>query len=478
MSARVSTLKNHWDCLVVGGGICGAGVFRDLSLHQNDTLLIDKYDFSSQTSQSSSKMLHGGLRYLENLDFALVREALREKTLLTALFSHLARHRAFVFPVYEDSKRSLPLLRAGLLLYDTLSQFQNKPHRILTRDEVAELCPQIRRKGLRGGGLYHDAVMDDAKMTLEVIYDALERRRENRALNYAHLKEVRPAAQGYECLLSDTLCGEEKRISCRHLIFATGPFTDALLSRLPFIRWKPKLLPSQGSHLYLRRDSLDLKEAVTLGARTGGKERIIFVVPGEGKILVGTTEENAEGDFFNPSPGKGEIGYLLEQLRYSFPEADISPKDITAHFAGIRPLVRQKGTEGAAKTARSHRIYQPRSDLFAIVGGKYTTFRAMAGELVRLVLKKKSRCYRSRLSLEPPIKKSVVVSARQEGGVTEGHIEAIIGTEFPRTLDDLMIRRIGIRSYAEAPDGLRGVVRSSPSAASLHASDEMKRRWL
>ena len=479
MSSNLSSLKDRWDSLVVGGGITGAGIFRDLSLHGIDTLLVDAHDFTSQTSQSSSKMLHGGLRYLENLDFALVREALREKTLLLRLFSHLAREQAFVFPVYEDSKRVFPLLRAGLFLYDFLSGFQNSPHRMLAKEEVIKLCPQIRRKGLKGAGIYYDAVMDDAKIALEVLYDALERKRGNRALNHTSLKDVRPLAEGHECRLVDVVTGEEKRLSCRHLVFAVGPFTDTLLGGLPFVRWRPRLIPSQGSHLYLSGDALRLEHAVTLtvrGSLDNDRERIMFVVPGKRKTLVGTTEVAPEGDFFNASPKEEEIGYLIEQMRTYFPEANIGSDDIIASFAGIRPLVRQEGVGKAGKTARNHRIYQPRSDLFVIIGGKYTTFRVMAGDLVRLLLKKSGRHYRSRLSLEPLLKRSTVISLDREP-LTEAQIKSIVETEFPRTLDDLMVRRIGIRNYAEAPAGLRETVRSSSAAASLYASEEMKKRW-
>ena len=168
------TIPHKTKVLIVGGGIVGAGVFRDLSLHGIDSIIIDKKDFSSQTSQSSSKMLHGGIRYLENFDFSLVWEALHEKNLWLKTAPHLCRDSSFYLPAFKESKRPLWMLKIGLFLYDFLSGFQNSPHEILNKEKTIKNRPLLNSKNLKGSGLYYDGLMDDIKITLEVIYDGLK----------------------------------------------------------------------------------------------------------------------------------------------------------------------------------------------------------------------------------------------------------------------------------------------------------------
>ena len=470
-------IKDHWETLVVGGGITGIGIFRDLCLHGNDALLIDKYDFSSQTSQSSSKMLHGGIRYLATMDFPLVYEALGEKNLWFKLAPHLVREKAFVLPIYSYSKRPLWMIRIGFFLYDLLSKFQNTPHKILSSKEVVRHFPGIETQGLKGGGLYHDAVMNDAKMALEVLYDALERKKTNLALNYVGLTRVHPKGDTYECLLTDTLTGREWTVTCHDLVVATGPFTDRFLGGISFIRWKDKLLASKGGHIYLRRDALAIDHAMVLTAKAQGKgERIIFLIPCQEKILVGTTETEATGDFFNSTINPDERDYLLEQVNLHFPKAKLSCADILSDFSGIRPLVRQEGQTSSSHTSRRHKIYRPRSNLFVLMGGKYTTFRIMAQDLMRSLFSKKRQCYHAHLSLSPLLKKSVF-SFFENSSITPSDIEKIIETEFPRTLDDLMIRRIGIRSYRDSSIDFKGAVARTPLVKSLYTNEEMEKRW-
>lgn len=474
--------KDRWDTVVVGGGVVGVGVFRDLCLHGEDALLIDARDFASQTSQSTSKLLHGGLRYLETLDLALVREALHEKSVLAGMFPHLVRERAFVVPVYRDSRNGLLMLRAGLFLYDLLSGFRNKPRRMLSPSEVAALFPGVRREGLLGGGLYHDAVMDDSRMALEALYDALARAPGNRALNHVRLKDLSPLrGGGYSCGLADGVTGDEGRVRCRRLVVAAGPFTDRLLGGFPFLRWRDRLLPSQGSHVRLRPGVLDAGAAMVMqtGGEDGGGGRVVFVVPGEGGVLVGTTEAEPPADPFDAAMGPGERRYLMDRLRRLFPGVRVGDGDVLSSFAGVRPLVADDGArKPAGRVSRRHRVYQPRSDVLVAVGGKYTTFRVMAGDVVRLLFGQKGRPYDPSLSQTPPLGRGVVASLAGAGGLSQGDLDRIVRTELPRTLDDLVVRRIGARTRAELPPGLPSLLRESPSVSLLHATEGMRRRWL
>ncbi|MCR9205766.1 MAG: FAD-dependent oxidoreductase, partial [Halobacteriovoraceae bacterium] len=238
-----SLLKNipsHTPVLIVGGGIAGAGVFRDLSLHNVPCVLIDKKDFTSQTSQSSSKMLHGGIRYLENMDFALVWEALHEKNLWLKLTPHLAYPEHFFLPVYKDSLRPLWMVRIGLFLYDLLSSFKNIPHKIASKDETLENFPFLKKEGLTGSGVYSDGVMDDAKMTLECIYDGMVSK-DSYACNHVSFINATELNKGYQVELKDENTGETKTIRTDHIVFTTGPFTDKVLSKLNLFPWSPKL---------------------------------------------------------------------------------------------------------------------------------------------------------------------------------------------------------------------------------------------
>ena len=163
----------HYDVVIVGGGINGCGLLRDLALNGVKALLIDKGDYSAQTSQGSSKMLHGGIRYLENFDFGLIQEALEEKNLWLKLTPHLCFEREFYLPLYRYSKYTPWMLEAGLIIYDFLSHFQNRPHQMLNAEETMKLLPSIDSKGLKGSGKYYDGIVDDAKLSLECLYDAL-----------------------------------------------------------------------------------------------------------------------------------------------------------------------------------------------------------------------------------------------------------------------------------------------------------------
>ncbi|MGZ3810020.1 MAG: FAD-dependent oxidoreductase, partial [Bacteriovorax sp.] len=272
--------------VVIGGGIVGAGIFRDLALHGVETLLIEKKDFSSQTSQSSSKMLHGGIRYLENLDFALVFEALHEKNLWLKLTPHLAREVPFYLPVFKDAKRPLWMIRLGMFLYDFLSSFKNSPYKMQSASEVTKEIPILKTKGLSGAGIYYDGIMDDAKIALEVVYDALKEKGAS-ALTYTEVLTVQKHGGKNIISCKNLLTGESFKILAEQVIYALGPFTDSFLKSIPMYHWKNVLLPSKGSHLWISKKDLPLAHPLVM---TTKDNRVIFVIPHRDQVLVGTTE--------------------------------------------------------------------------------------------------------------------------------------------------------------------------------------------
>lgn len=432
-------MTEHYDVVIVGGGVVGAGVFRDAALHGLKCLLIDKKDFSSQTSQSSSKMLHGGIRYLETFDFDLVQEALHEKNLWLKIAPHLCQEKSFVLPVYRDSLRPLWMLKAGLWLYDLLSGFKNAPHKMISREETIHQLPQLRIDGLKGAGVYSDAIVEDAKLTLEVIYDA-KIGNQSQAWNYHAMTNVEISDQVHKVDIRDELTGKTKTVSCDDVVFALGPFTDRVLSNIPKLKWTPKLLPSKGSHIWVDSKKLKVQSPLVMTPKDG---RVIFVIPQRGAVLVGTTEMKIEGDIFDLKISQEETDYLLANLKEYFPNVELTEEDILSSYAGVRPLIKDDESSELGKTARHHKCYWPQSNVHVLMGGKYTTFRTMAQDVVVNLCSKRRLSY-SKDKTKQPLRQKSVLSPFQLNHITQVHLEKILFNEGPRTFEDLVVRRMGI----------------------------------
>ncbi len=432
----------HYQAVVIGGGIVGAGIFRDLALHGVEALLIEKNDFSSQTSQSSSKLLHGGIRYLENMDFELVFEALHEKNLLLSLLPHLAHEVPFYLPVYSDAKRPLWMIKIGMFLYDLLSSFQNSPHRISSADNVLKEIPGLKKTGLKGAGVYYDGVMDDAKITLEVIYDALKEANV-KAMSHVEVVDVTISGKLNIIQIKDQFTKEISTVSSDQVIYALGPFTDRFLSKIPMYNWQNILLPSKGSHIWIKADDLPLTFPIVITTNDG---RVIFVIPHGDRVLVGTTEVPFDGDYFNVQAGLDEINYLLNAVNNYFPTAQLKREHILSSFAGIRPLV-SEGNNSLGKTSREHKIYQPMSNTFVIAGGKYTTFRIMGQEITRQICHLHGKSYNQDFSKKHLRTKSLVTPFAWHRPTSE-ELKNICINEMPKTFEDLVIRRLSISNRA------------------------------
>lgn len=432
--ARHST---HYSCLIIGGGIVGAGLFRDLALHDVDCLLVDQGDFSSQTSSRSSKMLHGGIRYLENLDFKLVHEALKEKNLWKKKFPEHCKELSFYLPVYQTSKYPLFMTRMALILYDLLSSFQNKPHQVLSKNQTLQKLPFLRAQGLKGSGMYHDVVIDDLKLTLEMILDAKAKNPQVTALNYKKVSSLTYEHGLFEIELTDTLQHFKTQVTSDFVIFATGPFTDRVMSDLKVPHWKNILALSQGSHLWLKQEGLSpetLQSAVVLQTKDN---RVLFVIPHEGKILAGTTETPLKDDLFNIKADLDDQEYILEQMNHYF-SVKLKKSDVIDSFSGVRPLVKESGI-GLGKLSREHKVFRPFDKAYALVGGKYTTFRVMAQDVVRPLLHQMNKSYNPSLTLTSPMTQRTYIGKKLP---TQFELQSILKEQTPRTLEDLTLRRI------------------------------------
>jgi glycerol-3-phosphate dehydrogenase len=439
-------IKPYYETIIIGGGIVGAGILRDFALHKKDVLLIEKGDYSSQTSAGSSKMLHGGIRYLENFDFLLVFEALREKKIWLKLASHISKEQTFILPVYKDSKWPLFLMRIGLFLYDLLSLFKNKPHSVLSKEETVNSLPGIKQKGLTGAGVYSDGVIDDSKLVFDLIFDSLYHGAQ--AINYHEVKNVHKEGRENILNIKNNITNESIVLKCKNIIFAVGPFTDFTMNTLN-IPWKNIILPSKGSHIWLKQSSLKIQKSLVIQTKD---KRIIFVIPQRNAILVGTTEIalKAEDNLFNLEPSQDERDYLLESINNYFPDACISTSDIVAEFAAVRPLIKSN-IPGPGKTSRHHKIYTPLPNTYVVAGGKYTTFRVMASDLTKKVFKNNNEKYDKSLSKSEFTKKSLLADIHTQK-IDESMLNEIIQNEQVKSLEDLIKRRLSLYSLDQYKD--------------------------
>lgn len=430
-------IKKYYDTVVVGGGINGAGLLRDLALHQVDCLLIDANDFCSQTSQSSSKMLHGGIRYLETLDFDLVSEALNEKNLWLKLSPNDCYESKFYLPNYKNSKYPLIAMWGAIKLYDLLSKFKNSSSFTINKDQTLNLFPDLKSDNLNGSAVYFDAIVDDIRMGINCILDAINTGFAE-AFNYMKLKSFKKINATYELVIDDLISQKTFEIKCRHLAFTTGPFTDKLMQQLNVDHWKPQLVPNKGIHLWLKRDAIAANSPIVI---QNSDNRIIFVIPERDSVLVGTTENLINSVEFNIRPEEKEIEYLLKALNTYFPKRPVTPNDILSSFAGIRPLVREPNTNDISKTSRRHLTLRPFENCFVIIGGKYTTFRVMVQDIARPIVLNNGKSYNNNLTMNNFAKESKILTFK-ENKLSQEIIDKVIAEEQVHQFEDLLVRRL------------------------------------
>ncbi len=381
-SEHLKALRNDvFDLLVVGGGITGAGVARDAALRGLSVCLIEKGDFGEGTSSRSSKLAHGGLRYLENLEFDLVSEALHERQNLLHMASHMVKPLRFLMPIYKGDRVSPFKMKLGMILYDLLAVFNTpKFHESISVRRIKEDYLKLKTKNLKKGFLYSDALMDDDRLVLETMRSAVK----NGAvvLNYVECREFE-SDKGCKIFCEDKLSGGCFLVSGKHMVSCVGPWTDKLGS-LVDSSWEPRMRPSKGVHITLPKKILNLKTAVVMAA--DGQNRILFCIPREDFDIVGTTDTDFIGDPSFVRAEKKDVDYILDILNEYYPGVGIDYSDIFFTYAGVRPLVND-GSNSESKVSRSHWIKTDlENKVTYISGGKYTTFLSMAKDCVDEVL--------------------------------------------------------------------------------------------
>lgn len=370
------------DLLVIGGGITGCGIARDAAMRGLRTALIEKGDFGSGTSSRSSRLIHGGLRYLETGQWRLVLQASHERRILLRIAPHLVRPRSFVFPVYADGRVPRWKLAAGLWLYDLLALFGNvQPHRRLSKQEVLDAEPGLRPQGLKGGARYFDAQCDDARLVLANARSA----HYHGALvaNYVEAAEFLTAS-GKICGVRavDRVTPREFTIRALVVVNATGPWSDRLA---PAAR-EPLLRPTKGAHVIVKRDRLGNREGVVITSPIDG--RVMFILPWGELSYIGTTDTDCPESPDQVRATAADVVYLLRSANAYYPAARLSAKDVLSTWAGLRPLLRSGSERHPSQVSREHQVVEHPDGLITVAGGKLTTYRLMAAEAVDLVVRR------------------------------------------------------------------------------------------
>jgi len=377
MWRRAEAHPGERDAIVVGGGATGVGVAIDAAARGYTVLLLEQSDFGKGTSSRSTKLAHGGVRYLEQGNIGLVMEALKERGLLLQNAPHLVRDLAFVVPNYDWWEA--PFYGLGLKLYQLLAgKYGFGTSRVLSRDETLERLPTLKKDGLRGGAIYYDGQFDDARLLIHMVATAFEQGAT--LLNYVEVTELTKDTNGFVngVRARDAETGREFNLSAKVVINATGAFSDTLRQKAE-PGAEPMIVPSQGIHLVFAASFLQGESAIMVPHTSDG--RVLFAIPWNGHTLVGTTDTPIATATLEPIALDHEIDFILSTAAQYLTKAP-TRGDVLSVFAGVRPLVRAPGVANTAALARDHVIHIDDSGLVTISGGKWTTYRHMAEDCV------------------------------------------------------------------------------------------------
>jgi glycerol-3-phosphate dehydrogenase len=400
------TAAPAYDIVVIGGGITGAGIARDAALRGLKVALFEKGDYASGTSSKSSKLVHGGLRYLEHGEIGLVFESVSERRVQTRVAPHLVRPLPFLIPIYKGAKPGLEVMNFGLWIYDSLALFRApKLHRTFRGARAAlELEPALRSDGLRGALEYYDCATDDARLVLENALDAQVLGAD--CHTYTEVTRFERTAGGRitGVAVRDRLTGETRSVTARAFVLATGAWTDEMINRFEIPIGRPLLRRTKGVHVVVPRERLPLARAITLISPLD--HRVMFAIPWRERTVLGTTDTDFEGTADDVAAEAADIKYLCESANGIFPSANLTPADVISTWAGLRPLIAappnvddpglppdgsaaegRRGSIEESDVSREHEVFTRDDGLVIIAGGKLTTYRRMARQAVNETLK-------------------------------------------------------------------------------------------
>ncbi len=468
---RVRTRGKPWDIVVIGGGATGVGCSVDAASRGYDVLLLEQHDFGKGTSSRSTKLVHGGVRYLRQGNISLVREALKERAILLKNAPHVAHSQVFIVPCYGLWQKAF--YGIGLKTYDLLAgKHSLGKSRILSKAETIERLPTIVRAGLSGGVLYYDGQFDDTRLLIDLVKTA--NRHGAALLNYARVNSLTKGSDG--CITGvevvDAATGETFDVSATAVINATGVFCDAVRtmsdgSAQPVIKF------SQGIHLVFDRKFLPGNGALMIPKTSDG--RVLFCIPWHGHTLVGTTDTPVDAAKLEPTALDAEIDFVLETVGKYLTKAP-TRRDILSVFAGIRPLV---GGGHAAKTSsisRGHDLFVDGSGLITITGGKWTTYRRMAEDAVNKAATvsqlEAAQCITATLSIESTVTATGEL-LRPDLPYTTADVVRAVQSEMARTVEDVLARRTRVLFL-----NARAAIEVAPRIAEIMADELGKdREW-
>ena len=387
---RSQAQSQTFDLIIIGGGITGGGICREAALHHLSFIILDKNDFGFGTFSRSSKMAHGGFRYLSTYEFGLVRESTTERNWLMAHFPNLVCSLGFTIYSMVGSSFTPLKVKLGMSLYTSLSdsgsKFKNfKKGRLLTTAEIHANEPKFIQQGIQMGGFYYDTNVDDARLTLETIKEGLLLSQgQSVALNYTKVisfSNFDKAGKMCGVKVSDELSQDEYEIKGKQVINATGIWTDELLKD----SGQKLLRPTKGSHIIIRNDRLGNNNA--LGVMSIDDGRFFFILRREKFTMIGTTDTDFKGDLNTPKCTQADCDYLFRTINFLFPDAHLTYQDLISTYAGVRPLVMEPG-KAESQVSRKHVILDYSNGLISLIGGKLTIFRLMAEQLVHHLVKK------------------------------------------------------------------------------------------
>jgi glycerol-3-phosphate dehydrogenase len=372
--------EKTYDVLIIGGGITGAGIALDAATRGISTAIIEMQDFSAGTSSRSTKLVHGGLRYLKQLDVKVVAEVGKERAIVYENGPHVTKPEWMLLPFHQGGIFGSFTTSIGLRIYDFLAGVKKSERRsMLSREQTLQKEPLIKKQGLKGGGYYVEYRTDDARLTIEVMKAAVEKGAT--AINYAKADElIKENGKVVGVIVKDQLTGELYKVKAKKVINATGPWVDGLREKDGSKKGKMLIL-SKGVHVVIDQSRFPLQQAVYFDTPD---KRMIFAIPRNGKTYVGTTDTFYDGDKAKPEMTLEDRDYLINAINYMFPDVKAKPEDIESSWAGIRPLIHEEG-KSPSEISRKDEIWESDSGLITIAGGKLTGYRKMAETIVDLV---------------------------------------------------------------------------------------------
>lgn len=497
---QLKSSRKQWDFIIVGGGATGLGIAVDAASRGYKTVLLEQSDFAKATSSRSTKLVHGGVRYLQKGDVALVREALRERGYLSKNAPHLVKNQRFIIGNYLWWEK--PFYTIGLTVYDLLSGKMGLGHSFpMSKKEVIRHVPQIEQKNLKGGVAYKDGQFDDSRLAINLMQTAVENGA--KAVNYVKVTRLLKDAKGQVSgvVASDEIDGGSFELKGKCIVNATGIFVDNII-KMDNPHEKPLVRPSQGVHLVVDRSFLGGDDAIMVPKTSDG--RVMFGVPWHNRVILGTTDTPVNDFVLEPKALEEEVDFILETAgRYLTKKPQ--RKDVLCVFAGLRPLAAPKNRADETKSkeiSRSHKLITSDSGLVTITGGKWTTYRVMAEKTVDLAIKTKKLVFKAsktknlkihgyrenpdrsnRLYIYGSDQDEILQLQKDNPGYakkilenhdfTVGEVVWAVRKEMARTVDDVLARRVRVLFL-----DVRASMKMAPRVAAIIAKElHRDKKW-